>query len=71
MTLTVPLGRRSRLTVALSRRCGLRVAAWEVRPCLVPPEDDGPAAGGVREPRVPRPPQLGGAAARALGAGPS
>jgi len=45
MVLTVPLGLKRRLTIALTRKGGLRAAAWRKRTESKPPcGDDWPAA---------------------------
>jgi hypothetical protein len=56
------------LTVAWTRTGGFRAAAWRAEPrCgLFPEGDDGRGSVGVREPRRPRPPRLGGAVALPL-----
>jgi hypothetical protein len=65
MDVTLPIGRSRRLTVALTRRAGLRLAAWKREPPPAPP-GEGPGGAAVREPRRPRPPRRGGAAALPL-----
>jgi len=68
MVVTLPLSRSARLTVAWTRTGGFRAAAWRAEPrCgLFPEGDDGRGSVGVREPRRPRPPRLGGAVALPL-----
>jgi hypothetical protein len=66
MVVTVPVGRRTRFTVSWSRTAGLWAVKWRPRPCGDAPEGDGWDTGGVREPRVPRLPRLGGAIALPL-----
>ena len=62
MDVTLPLGRSRRLTIAWTRRAGLRMAAWS----RDEPPGDGIGGAGVREPRRPRPPRRDGAAALPL-----
>ena len=65
MVLTIPLGAKRRLSVALTRRGGVSAASWRKDfPIVARPDDEGGA--GVREPARPIRPAGSGSVALPL-----